>query len=103
MTFEWAHIHDTNPGDIYNYVSLCKSCHNKYDGIGSHSSHLKGEDHGQAKLTEQKVLEIRARYADGNDSYSTLAEEYSVGRTTICHIVRGETWKHSIQMEELAA
>jgi hypothetical protein len=31
MSFEWAHIHDTDPFDVESYVQLCASCHRKYD------------------------------------------------------------------------
>ena len=30
-SFEWAHIHETDPHDVNNYVSLCASCHRRYD------------------------------------------------------------------------
>jgi hypothetical protein len=31
ISFEWAHIHDTDPYNVENYVELCASCHRKYD------------------------------------------------------------------------
>lgn len=54
----------------------------------------KGEDHGSAKLTEEQVLEIRQRFAEGGVSKTALAEEYGVSRTTIRRLVRREIWAH---------
>lgn len=31
VSFEWAHVHGTDPYDLDNYVALCASCHRKYD------------------------------------------------------------------------
>jgi hypothetical protein len=28
---DWAHLHDTNPEDVMNYIPLCRSCHIRYD------------------------------------------------------------------------
>lgn len=30
-SYEWAHVHGTDPYDVQNYVQLCASCHRKYD------------------------------------------------------------------------
>jgi len=46
-----------------------------------------------AKLTEQTVQDVRARYAMGGNTYMSLAEEYNVDPATIGYIVRGVTWK----------
>jgi predicted DNA-binding protein YlxM (UPF0122 family) len=65
-----------------------------------HHAHLrpetiaKGEQHGQSKLTEQQVKEIRERYAVGDISQDALALEYGVVRRAIGNIIRGENWKH---------
>ena len=40
------------------------------------------------KLTPEQKLTIIERHSSG-DSYSTLAEEYSVSRSTICNICKG--------------
>ena len=44
-----------------------------------------------AKLTEEQVIEIRSRYAQGW-SRVALAAEYNVARMTIWEIVNGKTW-----------
>lgn len=53
-----------------------------------------GEGTRRAKLTEAEVLEIRARYAAGAESYNTLADWYGVARTTIGDVLTQRNWKH---------
>ena len=53
----------------------------------------KGEANPQAKLTEQKVLSIRRRYADGARK-SDLARLYCVSEKLIFMVVRRHIWKH---------
>lgn len=53
----------------------------------------RGEDAGSAKLTADKVLEIRRRHDEG-ESQSQLAREFGVGRRSIGHIVTLKTWRH---------
>lgn len=58
------------------------------------SRSAKGEGHGHAKLTNEKVREIRARYANGGLTQRGLAVEYAVSQRTIAKIVRREGWGH---------
>lgn len=53
----------------------------------------RGESQGTAKLTEQEVIEIRARVQAG-EIQKGIASEYGVCPGTISFIVRGDTWKH---------
>ncbi len=53
-----------------------------------------GERSGSAKLTEEKVREIRDRYAAGETDQHNLANEYGVGHANISAIVLRKTWKH---------
>jgi hypothetical protein len=56
------------------------------------SCHKPGEKSGSSKLTDQKVLEIRDI---GNKiSDRKIAKLYGIGRTTVKHILRRETWRH---------
>ena len=48
----------------------------------------------QAKLTEQKVKEIRARYAQGDVTCKALAGEYGVSYTSVYNVVSRKTWRH---------
>ena len=84
--YEWAHVHDTDPGDPQNYVSLCKVCHVRYDK-------QTGADHANAKVTMTQVEAIRAVYAAGGVSQEAIAALYGVDQTVIGRIVRGETYR----------
>lgn len=64
--------------------------------------HSRGEDCGQAKLTEGQVLEIRRRYGTvsdkkfrwGMESLSKLGREFGLTKQGIRAIVRRESWAH---------
>lgn len=51
-----------------------------------------GEAHSQAKLTDAKVFRIRQLYAQGGITHRELGKQFGVGRSTISHIIRRETW-----------
>jgi hypothetical protein len=80
ITYQWAHIHDTDPGDPANYRSLCRQCHMLYDG-------QHGETHGSAILTADQAAEIRRLYAGRARTQMSLAAEYGVHQTTISKVV----------------
>lgn len=52
-----------------------------------------GESHGNAKLNDRKVREIREAYAD-DVSIRLLARLYKVSRRTIFLVVHRQTWTH---------
>jgi Mor family transcriptional regulator len=43
------------------------------------------------KITQEQAQNIIDRYVDGESSYA-LADEYNLWQTSVCNIVRGETW-----------
>ena len=52
-----------------------------------------GKNHSKAaKLTGTQVMEIRARYLEG-ETQGSLCREFNVGIAQIGKIVRGEAWK----------
>jgi len=53
----------------------------------------KGEDHGQSKLTESEVLEIRKR-CDQGETLTSIAEDYPVSRSQISNIGNRKKWPH---------
>jgi hypothetical protein len=64
-------------------------------GYKSHPEAIKrGAQFPQAKLSDDDVRAIRARYADGDISQSALAALYGVTQMVISRIVRGIRWKH---------
>jgi hypothetical protein len=53
-----------------------------------------GEKHPLAKLTAEKVLEIRRRYAKGDITLYKLAGMYGIANQNVSKIVNHLTWKH---------
>lgn len=53
----------------------------------------KGDRHGMAKLTTEKVTVIIQRYSVG-ESPKALAEEFGISRAHLHGIVKGRTWRH---------
>ena len=54
---------------------------------------LQGSKHGNAKLNEEKVIEIKKRLAKG-ESQASLGREYGVHEQIIYKIKHGISWKH---------
>lgn len=55
---------------------------------------LRGEQHGNAKLTESAIREIRSADVSRRGSKAVLSRKYRVADQTITRIVRGESWAH---------
>jgi DNA invertase Pin-like site-specific DNA recombinase len=55
----------------------------------------KGEKHYAAKLTQEKVKEIRQKRKEKGIFYRTLAKEYGVSTSTIVKAINHETWYHA--------
>lgn len=60
--------------------------------IGAAANRATGERHGAAKLTAEKVAQIRDLAARQNSS-ATLGRMFGVDSSTIRQIVRGEIWR----------
>lgn len=52
----------------------------------------RGTKNGHAKLSEEDVLAIRARYPQGGISQRTLGKEYGVSRGTIRAVLNRRSW-----------
>ena len=52
-----------------------------------------GSRHPNSKLSEEDVMKIRERYARGDISQQSLAEEFGVSQFTVSTIVRRKWWK----------
>ena len=61
----------------------------KNDPNGKQPDREKKEEHHSAKLTWPDVRAIR----ESDDNGAILAKRYGVDVSTICYIIRGETWK----------
>lgn len=46
------------------------------------------------RLTEDDVLELRRRYADGGVTQKELAKEFGVDKSSISLIIRRKKWTH---------
>lgn len=55
---------------------------------------LRGEGHGNAKLTAEKVIAIRARYAAGGVSMRAVADEFGISTSRVKDLVHRTAWKH---------
>jgi plasmid maintenance system antidote protein VapI len=57
--------------------------------------HLKGSQHGRAKLTEESVAAMRGEYIEGRPGEgSRLADKYRVSESLVSTVVAGSRWKH---------
>lgn len=61
-------------------------CEDKGRGV-----HPSGENHYFSRLTEEQVIEIRARYSDG-EKIAEIAKEFGMAHSTIYEIVRRRKW-----------
>lgn len=62
-------------------------------GRHPHGGPKPGEENFRAKLTNDQVRTIRARYAAGGISIRQLTREYPISLTTMRHLIHGKTWK----------
>ena len=53
----------------------------------------KGSAHGNSKLTEEDVVEIKERLRAG-ETQTSIAKDFGVSRITVSHINTGRYWKH---------
>ncbi len=70
-----------------NLVPSCCPCNVR-------RANQKGECNPAAKLTDDAVRAIRARYRAGGVTQKALADEYGVRFQAISKVVRGDRWKH---------
>ena len=54
---------------------------------------LLGSSNNRAKLTDERVRELRARYAAG-ENLSQLSRSLGMARSSLSRIVKGDGWKH---------
>lgn len=79
-------MHRTQAGERIQHV-----CYEKAGVLTAYvRRELRGETHGQSKLTEADVHAIR----DDTRPYKVLAHEYGVSLSQIGRIKRRELWRH---------
>lgn len=57
-------------------------------------SKVRGEANHNAKLTEEKVIALRRRYANGGITMKKLGKLFGICAQTACSIIHGKKWKH---------
>lgn len=77
--------HDNRAANL-SWKTRTGNMHDKY----RHGTHVFGEAHRNAKLTEERVREARASSA----TTAELAARFGVARRTLRLARRGETWAH---------
>jgi hypothetical protein len=78
---------DPSSDDVWaRFQPRCRKCHRRYD-------RAVGEGHPRAKLTAEKVRELRARRADGL-TYRQLAGEFGISDVSAYAAVNRRTWAH---------
>lgn len=60
-----------------------------------------GETHPRSKLTDDMVRQIRMERDATGASLSTLAKKYGVVHSTIAVVIRGESWTHLLENENV--
>lgn len=94
-------------GEITGMLHVLHRCDNRgcvnpnHLFLGTHDENMKdmvskrrnasGARHRSAKLTPEKVADIRRRYAKGNGL--ELAREFGLAHGAVSDIIRGKTWR----------
>ena len=60
-----------------------------------------GEEHGGAKLTRDRVIEIVRLYEVEGFSQRKIAKMFEIGKTTVAHILNKDNWKHLWSSQEI--
>lgn len=53
-----------------------------------------GERQHLAKLTDERVREMRRLYASGGLSFTAIGRLFGVSRPNAAYVIKGQTWKH---------
>ena len=83
---DWSTVNPSSDDIQARFQPRCRRCHRYYDGAV-------GEGNPRAKLTSEKVRQLRARRADGL-TYRQLAAEFGVSDVSACAAVNRKTWAH---------
>lgn len=79
-----------NPDHLFMGSDLDNAKDREAKGRGNQP---KGRSNAWAKLTEQQVIEIRAKKANGQTARS-IAREYGIAHSSVLNIYHGKKWKH---------
>ena len=83
---DWSTVNPSSSDVRGRFQPRCRKCHRHYDGAV-------GAGNPRAKLSDDKVKELRARRADGL-TYRELAAEFGISDVSACAAVNRKTWAH---------
>jgi len=98
-------------GEVHSNLQVLHDCDNMdcvnpdHLHLGTHQQNMaeakqrnrfaRGTDHGNAKLTPEKVLEIVALYKTGNFTQQAIGRKFGLkGHSAVNAILRGRDWEH---------
>jgi hypothetical protein len=85
-----CHISDILCGTRWTHITNLP----KKISPGNENGHAFGEGHGNAVLTDEKVLKMRDMYKTGNFSHAILADIFNVSLATVWNILNYKNWRH---------
>jgi hypothetical protein len=83
---DWSTVDPSSDDVRVRFQPRCRKCHRRYDGAV-------GEGNPRAKLSDDKVKELRARRAKGL-TYRQLAAEFGISDVSAYAAVNRKTWAH---------
>jgi hypothetical protein len=89
---QWVLHRCDNPPCVNPAHLFLGNARDNVDDMHAKQRHCFGERHHSAKLTEEQIKDIRARYKPG--AGNVLAREFGVALSTIMQIVKRRTWTH---------
>jgi hypothetical protein len=94
--FEINHLNGDKTDNRLDNLQLVNHAENilhSYRTLGRAPVVFRGEQSAVSKLTEEKVLAIRAMQASGMSQHK-IAAEIGVTRSCVKHVLDGRTWRH---------
>jgi hypothetical protein len=83
---DWSTVDPSSDDVRGRFQPRCRKCHRYHDGAV-------GEGNPRAKLTNEKVRQLRERRAEGV-TYQQLAIEFGISDVSACAAVNRKTWAH---------
>lgn len=92
---EILHACDNRPCVNPEHLSVGTRKENAQDCVNK-KRQTYGERNPMAKMTEDRVMEVRRRFAAG-EKQRDLAKAFGMSAPAICNIVRNQRWKHLLE------
>ena len=83
-----------NPGHLF--LGSPGNTHARGSNRRCRGPKMLGSSNPSAKLTEDDIEAIRRHYWGDGVQQKVLAEQFKVSRSTICDIVNGKGWRHTV-------